>query len=41
MSECVHCGMSVPEPPITSPTTDAVFCCQGCLEVYRIVRQFE
>ncbi len=37
MSSCTLCGLSTPDPPVTDKTIDGAYCCQGCLEVARVL----
>ncbi len=34
---CTLCDLPTPDPPITEDDVDGVFCCPGCLEVYRLL----
>jgi Cu2+-exporting ATPase len=35
MSTCDLCDLPTPNPPVTGENVDGVFCCRGCLEVFR------
>ena len=37
MSSCTLCGLSTPDPPVSDETIDGAYCCQGCLEVARVL----
>ncbi len=39
MTECDLCKNDVPEPPVTGKDINGVFCCRGCLSVYRILKE--
>lgn len=32
---CTLCELPTPEPPVTDSAVTGVFCCEGCLEIYR------
>lgn len=32
---CTLCELPTPEPPVTDSAVSGVFCCEGCLEIYR------
>ena len=34
---CTLCDLPTPDPPITDEAVEGVFCCQGCLEVHRLL----
>ena len=34
-AECALCGLATPPTPVTDPSVEGAFCCQGCLEVQR------
>lgn len=38
---CTLCELEVPDPPITHSEVDGVFCCSGCLHVYKLLQNME
>lgn len=38
---CTLCELETPDPPITDPDLDGVFCCSGCLHVYKMLQNME
>ncbi|PAU94136.1 heavy metal translocating P-type ATPase [Aliifodinibius salipaludis] len=38
---CTLCELETPDPPITDPDIDGVFCCSGCLHVYKLLQNME
>lgn len=38
---CTLCELETPDPPITDPDTDGVFCCNGCLQVYQLLQDLD
>lgn len=43
MSEttCTLCGLPTPNPPITDPEVEGVFCCSGCLQVQDLLKDLD
>jgi len=41
MSTCRLCDLPTPDPPVTEPAVEGVFCCRGCLEVARALSDVE
>ncbi|MHB9288053.1 heavy metal translocating P-type ATPase [Halobacteriales archaeon Cl-PHB] len=39
--DCTLCGLPTPDPPVTATDADGTYCCQGCLEVSRVVDDVE
>lgn len=39
--KCTLCELETPEPPVTEPGTEGVFCCSGCLHVYQLLQDME
>lgn len=39
--KCTLCELETPDPPITDPEIDGVFCCSGCLHVYKLLQDME
>lgn len=39
--KCTLCELKTPDPPITNPKIDGVFCCSGCLHVYKLLQDME
>jgi Cu2+-exporting ATPase len=37
MGTCQLCDLPTPEPPVTGDGVEGAFCCQGCLEVARVL----
>lgn len=40
-TDCSLCELPTPRPPVTEPSVDGEFCCQGCLEVQRSLGDLE
>ncbi len=38
---CTLCELETPDPPITDSDVDGVFCCSGCLHVYKLLQDME
>ena len=38
---CTLCELETPDPPFTDPEVDGVFCCSGCLHVYKLLQNME
>src|SRR5699024_11799938 len=34
---CTLCGLPTPDPPITDPGVEGVYCCSGCLQVQELL----
>lgn len=39
--QCTLCELETPDPPVTEPGTEGVFCCSGCLHVYQLLQEME
>ncbi|SMO88991.1 heavy metal translocating P-type ATPase [Fodinibius sediminis] len=39
--KCSLCELETPDPPVTSGDVDGVFCCSGCLHVYRLLQDMD
>ncbi|WP_445664499.1 heavy metal translocating P-type ATPase [Fodinibius sp. AD559] len=38
---CTLCELETPDPPVTDSDVDGVFCCSGCLHVYKLLQNME
>lgn len=38
---CTLCDLPTPDPPVTVDEIDGVFCCTGCLHVFRLLRELD
>lgn len=38
---CTLCKLETPDPPVTDSKVDGVFCCSGCLRVYKLLQNME
>lgn len=38
---CTLCDLQTPDPPITNDETEGVFCCNGCLHVYKLLQEMD
>ena len=38
---CTLCELETPDPPVTDSEVDGVFCCTGCLHVYKLLQNME
>jgi len=38
---CTLCELETPDPPITDSDVDGIFCCSGCLQVYKLLQNME
>lgn len=38
---CTLCGLPTPDPPITDPDIEGIFCCEGCLQVADILSDLD
>lgn len=38
---CTLCDLETPDPPITDDDVDGVFCCSGCLHVYKLLQDMD
>ncbi|TYP94068.1 Cu2+-exporting ATPase [Fodinibius salinus] len=39
--KCTLCELETPDPPIEENNIDGVFCCHGCLHVYKLLQDME
>ncbi|SHG19557.1 Cu2+-exporting ATPase [Fodinibius roseus] len=39
--KCRLCELETPDPPVTAGDVDGVFCCRGCLQVHRLLRDMD
>lgn len=39
--KCTLCELQVPDPPIADANIDGVFCCSGCLNVYKLLQDMD
>lgn len=39
--KCTLCKLETPDPPITEEDIDGVFCCQGCLHVFKLLQDMD
>jgi len=40
-SNCTLCGLPTPDPPITDEEVEGIFCCTGCLEVFKMLQDMD
>ncbi len=38
---CALCDLETPDPPVTEKEIDHVFCCSGCLHVYKLLQDMD
>lgn len=38
---CTLCDLELPDPPVTDEDTNGVFCCIGCLHVYKLLQELD
>lgn len=41
VQKCTLCELEVPDPPITDNNIEGVFCCSGCLHVYKLLQDMD
>ncbi|MEL7832679.1 cation-translocating P-type ATPase [Fodinibius sp. Rm-B-1B1-1] len=39
--KCALCELEVPDPPIKDPNINGLFCCSGCLHVYKLLQEMD
>ena len=41
VEHCTLCELETPDPPVKDSDVDGVFCCSGCLHVYKLLQNME